>query len=325
MFPFFKRSQNKAAAPVPKEALEARLAKSRKGLTDRLFDAFLGQKAMSQELLSEVKHVLIAADFGVEVTESILKELPEVLSRRSLSDPSVVHMALKSCLLKRLPEGKAQELALDSPPSVLLVIGVNGVGKTTTIAKLAQRYAQQGKSVCVAAGDTFRAAAIEQLQVWGERLSIPIIAQQPGADSAAVVFDAWHSAKAKGHDLLIADTAGRLHNKDHLMAELTKIKKVLAKQQEGLPQECFLVLDATTGQAGLDQVKKFKDVLPISGIVLTKLDGTARGGIVFNIIQQFDLPIRFIGVGEQAHDLRLFDPEAFVDALLMKSQRNDSV
>jgi len=256
------------------------------------------------------------ADVGVEATTSIISQLEDRINEEKLDSGEAVQAALRE-ILADLLVGVEQPLELksDKKPTVILMVGVNGVGKTTTIGKLAKRYQSEGKRVMLAAGDTFRAAAVEQLQVWGERNNVPVVAQHTGADSASVLFDALQSAQAKGVDVLIADTAGRLQNKDNLMQELQKVVRVMQKIDPSAPHEVMLVLDAGTGQNAVSQARLFGEAVGVTGISLTKLDGTAKGGIIFAIAKQFGLPIRFIGVGEQIDDLRPFEAKAFVDAL----------
>jgi fused signal recognition particle receptor len=256
------------------------------------------------------------ADVGVTATSEIIESLTDKLERNQLKDGEALRKALRE-ELHGLLRDVAKPLQLDAgkKPFVILMVGVNGVGKTTTIGKLARKFQAEGKSVLLAAGDTFRAAAVEQLQVWGERNNVPVVAQHTGADSASVIYDAIQSAQSRGIDVVIADTAGRLQNKDNLMNELAKVVRVMKKLDESAPHEVMLVLDAGTGQNALSQAQVFQQAVGVSGITLTKLDGTAKGGIVFAIARQLQLPIRFIGVGEQAEDLRGFDAETFVDAL----------
>ncbi|MCP5163225.1 MAG: signal recognition particle-docking protein FtsY [Hahellaceae bacterium] len=292
------------------------LSRTRNSLADGLANLFLGAKNIDEELLEEIETLLLMADIGVEATRQIIATITEKVERKQLSDADSLYAALK-LELKGLLQDHAQPLTVDKSdgPFVILVVGVNGVGKTTTIGKLARYYQQQGKRVLLAAGDTFRAAAVEQLQVWGERNQVPVVAQHTGADSASVIFDAVQSAQAKGYDLVIADTAGRLQNKEHLMAELEKVVRVMRKLDDSAPHEVMLVLDAGTGQNALSQAQLFRQAVGVSGISLTKLDGTAKGGIIFAIAKQLGLPIRFIGVGEQIDDLRPFDAGEFVKAL----------
>lgn len=306
---------------VPKDAPLVRL-KSGLGKTRRLFSetfrALLSRKkAISQETLDDLETVLIQADVGVEITQYLIDALTKKLSSHQLNDGEALLSTLKSemiALLQPIEQPLAIEAA--SRPFVILVIGVNGAGKTTTIGKLASHFQQAGKKVMLAAGDTFRAAAVEQLAIWGERNGIPVIAQQNGADSASVIFDAVTSASARGIDVLLADTAGRLHTQNNLMEELKKIIRVIKKLDAAFPQEVLLVLDASVGQHGLAQAKQFSEAVGLSGIVMTKLDGSAKGGIIFSIAKQLGLPIRFIGVGEQIEDLQPFCAREFVEALL---------
>lgn len=276
----------------------------------------LGAKKIDGDLLEALEEQLLLADVGVDATQLIIDQLAEQVSRKELADGAALQSALKQQLTALLAD-HAQPLVIDQQrkPYVMVTVGVNGVGKTTTIGKLSRYLQLQGHSVMLAAGDTFRAAATEQLQKWGARNQVPVIAQHGGADSASVIFDAVQSARAKQVDVLIADTAGRLHNKDHLMEELKKIVRVIGKLDDSAPHEILLVIDASTGQNALAQVKHFQAAVGVSGIALTKLDGTAKGGIIFAISQQYALPVRFIGVGEQMDDLRPFDPEVFVAAL----------
>ncbi len=297
------------------------LSRTKANFTDGLASLFLGAKTIDDDLLEEIETQLLMADVGVEATGQIIERLTERVARKQLSDADALYQALKQELCGLL-EGQDQPLVVDSgkQPYVILVVGVNGVGKTTTIGKLAKRLQSEGKRVMLAAGDTFRAAAVEQLQVWGERNQVPVVAQHTGADSASVIFDAVQSAQSRGIDVVIADTAGRLQNKANLMAELEKVVRVMRKLDESAPHEVMLVLDAGTGQNALSQAKLFKEAVGVSGITLTKLDGTAKGGIIFAIAKQFELPIRFIGVGEQVDDLRPFQANEFVDALFARDE-----
>jgi len=292
------------------------LSRTRSKLSDGLAEIVLGEKTIDLNLLEDIETQLLSADVGIDATDQIVNNLKQQLGRKQLTEPEQFMTALRQELTNIL---KAVDTPLviqsEAKPFVILMVGVNGVGKTTSIGKLAKLYQSQGMSVMLAAGDTFRAAAVEQLQVWGERNDIPVIAQHTGADSASVIFDAYQSAKAKNVDVLIADTAGRLHTKDNLMNELEKIVRVLKKQDERLPDEILLVLDATTGQNALSQAESFDKTTTLTGIALTKLDGTAKGGVVFALAKRLSLPIRFIGVGEKIDDLRPFKAEDFVDAL----------
>ncbi len=292
------------------------LSKTRGRVTAGVQTLAPGEKAIDQAVLHDVEGQLLSADVGLEATDQIIGNLREKLDRRQLSDGEAFLAGLKQELQEILkPSSKALQIPESEIPFLLLVVGVNGVGKTTTIGKLAKKFQAEGRSVMLAAGDTFRAAAVEQLQAWGERNNVPVVAQATRADSASVIFDAAQSAKARNIDVLIADTAGRLHTKENLMIELEKIVRVLKKQDERFPQEIMLVLDATTGQNALNQVESFNKATTLSGITLTKLDGTAKGGVVFALAKRFGLPIRFIGVGEQVDDLQPFDAEQFTDAL----------
>ncbi len=278
-----------------------------------------GQKAVTKELLEELEANLLMADMGIETTTQIIKQLTDTLERDQLSDGEVLTATLKHNLQNMLqPCSQPLQIPQQDGPFVILVVGVNGVGKTTSIGKLAKRLQQQGHSVMLAAGDTFRAAAVEQLQTWGERNNIQVVAQHTGADSASVIFDALQSAKAKNIDVLIADPAGRLHTKSNLMDELKKIKRIMGKLDESAPHEVLLILDAGTGQNALSQARLFNEAVELTGIALTKLDGTAKGGIIFALANQLRVPIRFIGVGEQIDDLQDFDAKRFVDALFVK-------
>ncbi|RDL44807.1 signal recognition particle-docking protein FtsY [Marinomonas piezotolerans] len=308
------------AAPEPvlswSQRIKAGLARTRNGFGAGLSSIVMGSKKIDDDLLEELESQLLMADVGMEATQSLISTLTEKMNRKELKDGSAVLKTLKGELNDILVN---TEQVLDPTksdgPFVILMVGVNGVGKTTTIGKLAKKYQADGKSVMLAAGDTFRAAAVEQLQVWGERNNVPVVAQHTGADSASVIYDAIESAKARGVDVVIADTAGRLQNKANLMNELEKVVRVMKKLDVEAPHEVMLVLDAGTGQNALSQAKLFTEAVGVSGITLTKLDGTAKGGIIFAIAKQFGLPIRYIGVGEQVDDLRPFKSQEFVDAL----------
>ncbi|EAR62759.1 signal recognition particle-docking protein FtsY [Neptuniibacter caesariensis] len=296
--------------------IKSGLSKTKANLTEQLGNLFLGAKEIDEDLLEEIETLLLMADVGVEATTEIIGRLTDKVERKQLGDAQALQVALKEELAGLLHRSEEPlNIQCEKKPYVILMVGVNGVGKTTTIGKLAKRFQSEGKSVMLAAGDTFRAAAVEQLQVWGERNNVPVVAQHTGADSASVIYDAVQSAQAKGVDVLIADTAGRLQNKDNLMQELEKVVRVTKKLSPEAPHEVMLVLDAGTGQNALSQAKIFKDSVGVTGISLTKLDGTAKGGVIFAIAKQMDLPIRFIGVGEQIDDLRPFKSQEFVDAL----------
>lgn len=298
------------------ERIRSGLSRTKASLTTQIGELFGSSQSIDEDLLEELETLLLMADVGVEATTAIIGRLNEAVEKNELKDPAALQQALKrelSVLLQ--PVQQPLNLVSGQGTQVILVVGVNGVGKTTTIGKLAKRLQAEGKSVMLAAGDTFRAAAVEQLQVWGERNQVPVVAQHTGADSASVIFDALQSAQAKGIDVLIADTAGRLQNKDNLMNELSKVVRVMKKLDPQAPHEVMLVLDAGTGQNAISQAKQFREAVGVTGITLTKLDGTAKGGIIFAIAKQFELPIRFIGVGEQIDDLRPFSADEFVQAL----------
>jgi fused signal recognition particle receptor len=307
--------------PAPEsvyQRLKSQLARTRTGLGSILAN-LPGQKNINADLLEEIEASLLMADVGIDVTSKIINRLTQSLERQQLSDSTALTLALKHELLSILaPCSKPLRIPEQDNPYVILVVGVNGVGKTTTIGKLAKRLSAQGHSVMLAAGDTFRAAAVEQLQVWGQRNNIHVVAQHTGADSASVIYDGIQSAQSKGADVLIADTAGRLHTKSNLMEELKKVKRIMAKLDETAPHEVILVLDAGTGQNALSQAKLFNEAIGLTGLVLTKLDGTAKGGVIFALAKQSGIPIRFIGVGEGIDDLQDFNAETFVDALFVK-------
>lgn len=321
--------QNEPPVASPKAGffsrLKAGLSRTRDTLAHNLGSLLLGKKAIDQALLDELETRLLTSDVGTKATASILGELTEKLKRKELADSDALYAALKQLLQVMLQPSEAPLVipANTGKPFVILMVGVNGVGKTTTIGKLAKRFQGEGRSVMLAAGDTFRAAAVEQLQVWGERNNVPVVAQHTGADSASVIFDAYQSALAKKTDILIADTAGRLHNKSNLMQELEKVVRVLKKLDPDIPHETLLVLDATTGQNALSQARSFTDSVNVSGLVLSKLDGTARGGMVFAIAKELGLPLRFIGVGEKAEDLRPFVAAEFVNALFAGNENEN--
>jgi len=281
-----------------------------------LGNLFLGKKEIDEDLLEDIETQLLMADVGLDATTEIIDKLTERVARKQLADPQALYAELKGELAKLLHAVEAPlVLPTGAKPAVILVVGVNGVGKTTTIGKLAKRLQNEGNKVVLAAGDTFRAAAVEQLQAWGERNEVAVIAQHQGADSASVIFDAVQAAQSRNADVLIADTAGRLHNKSHLMDELSKVKRVMGKLDPTAPHEVLLVLDAGTGQNALNQAEQFIAAAGVTGIVLTKLDGTAKGGVIFALSKKFGLPVRFIGVGEGIDDLQPFSAQAFVDAL----------
>ena len=302
--------------------LRTALRRTRENLGGGLAGLFSRGRKIDAALIDEVEESLLGADVGVDLTDRIVADLHERLKRRRLADGAAVLEALREHMTEAL-EPVARSCEVPPPaalerPFVVLVVGVNGVGKTTTIGKLAHRFREGGYSVMLAAGDTFRAAAIDQLKVWGERNGVPVVSQQPGADPAAVVFDALQSATARSANVLIADTAGRLHTRTGLMDELAKVRRVLGRIDPAAPHETLLVLDATTGQNGLVQARRFTEAVRVSGLAVTKLDGTARGGVLFAIARELAIPIRYIGVGESVEDLRDFVPADFVDALLAR-------
>jgi len=302
--------------------LKQGLSKTSASLGEGMASLFLGKKAIDDDLLDELETRLLMADVGVEATSTIIGSLTKRVARKELADSGALYKALQEELGGLLkPVEQPLVINAEKQPYVILVVGVNGVGKTTTIGKLAKKLQGEGKKVMLAAGDTFRAAAVEQLQVWGERNSIAVIAQHTGADSASVIFDAVQAAKARGVDVLIADTAGRLHTKDNLMEELKKVRRVIGKLDETAPHEVLLVLDAGTGQNAINQTKQFNQAVTLTGLALTKLDGTAKGGVIFALAKQFGLPIRYIGVGEGIDDLRTFVAEDFVQALFAEKEQ----
>ena len=295
------------------EKLKAGLSKTKNAVFGRLDGLFKSFSKVDEDLLEELEEILITADVGVNVTESILDSLREKIRKEKITDPMEVKAALQVLLREKVGEGEGLDLSTN--PSVILVIGVNGVGKTTSIAKIANLLKKDGKSVLLAAADTFRAAAIDQLGVWADRVGVELIRHGEGSDPAAVVFDALSAAKKRGTDVVIVDTAGRLHNKKNLMDELAKINRVIERETPGASRETLLVIDATTGQNAILQAKEFKNAAPLTGLVLTKLDGTAKGGIVFSIKEELGIPVKFICVGEQIDDLQYFVADEFVSAL----------
>jgi fused signal recognition particle receptor len=297
--------------------LKQRLNRTSSKLTEGFASLVLGQKVIDDDLLEELETQLLTADLGVDATQTIINDLTQRVARKQLGDAETLFNALRDDMVKILqPSCQPLIIPEQQGPYVILMVGINGVGKTTTIGKMAKQFQNQGKSVMLAAGDTFRAAAVEQLQVWGERNDIAVISQQSGADSASVIYDGLQAAKARNVDILIADTAGRLHTQSNLMEELKKVKRVMSKLDAEAPHEIMLVLDAGTGQNALSQAVQFNEAVGVTGITLTKLDGTAKGGIIFAIAKKTSLPIRYIGVGETIDDLRPFQAEEFVDALL---------
>lgn len=304
-------------SPKADPALESRLNKTRSRFKDSLLNFFLGNKPIDDELLEDLESELIMADVGVDATARIMATLNDRVARAQLDDSTALRAALKDELREILtPVEQPLEIPESTQPFVILVVGVNGSGKTTTIGKLARKLTDGGLSVMLAAGDTFRAAAVEQLQTWGERNQVQVISQGSGADSASVIFDALQSAQAKNIDVLIADTAGRLHTQAGLMDELKKVKRVLGKLDVTAPHETLLVLDGGTGQNAINQAEQFNAAMSLDGLVVTKLDGTARGGVIFALAQKLGIPLRFIGVGETVGDLRVFQADEFVDAII---------
>ncbi len=289
------------------------LAKTRKSFSDKIGSLVMGEK-IDESFLDELEEALIASDVGTATASVVLKDLKERFKRKELATSDQVKDRLRQILTEIL-EKTSSKFELSAVPSVILVVGVNGTGKTTTIGKLAYRLQAEGKKVMLAAGDTFRAAASEQLSIWGERAGIPVIKHQEGADPAAVVFDAVSAARARSMEALIVDTAGRLHTKSNLMEELKKMKRILSRELPGAPHETLLVLDGNTGQNALVQARMFHETVPLTGIIVTKLDGTSKGGIVFAISKELSLPVKFVGIGEAIEDLRPFNPKEFVSAL----------
>jgi fused signal recognition particle receptor len=317
----FRKSKTPAAADKPEKTglfkrLRDGLSRTRHSLTEGIVDLVLGSKALDASLLEDIETTLLVADMGVDATREIIDRLTEQISLNQFADAEALMASLHRHMQAILaPCSQPLVIPDDKRPYVILMVGINGAGKTTTIGKLAHRFQQQGLKVMLAAGDTFRAAAVEQLQTWGERNGVPVISQSQGADSASVIFDALQSAQARDIDVLIADTAGRLHTQSNLMEELKKIKRVMAKLDPAAPHEVMLVVDAGTGQNAISQAQEFNQAVGLTGITLTKLDGTAKGGIIFAIAKQMNIPIRFVGVGEGLENLREFDAKEFVDAL----------
>ena len=283
-------------------------------LSDRLSDAIMGRSEVNEEMMDDLEEILITSDLGMDTTMHIMEKLKDTVSNESIKKPATVKIILKKVLTNLVDKGEALELTQEYP-LVILMIGINGGGKTTSIGKLANMYIQQGKTVILAAADTFRAAAGEQLEIWGDRIGVNVIRHEEGSDPSAVLFDACQAAKARGTDVLICDTAGRLQNKSNLMAELEKMNKVIDREFPEAARETLLVLDATTGKNAVSQVKEFGEVTDLSGVILTKLDGTAKGGIAITISDEFDMPIKYVGVGEGINDLKKFDPEGFIGGI----------
>lgn len=319
--------QSPEPAPPAKKglfsALRNGLQRTRNQFTQGLANAFLGEKIVDEALLKRIETHLLTADIGPAATQRLIADMTVRVKRRELDNSESLVAALQQALLEVLqPCQQAWDITSAQQPYVILVVGVNGAGKTTTIGKLARHLQAQGKSVMLAAGDTFRAAAIDQLKVWGERNQVPVVAQQPGADSASVIFDALAAAQSRKVDVLIADTAGRLHTQSHLMDELKKIKRVLGKLDAAAPHETMLVLDAGIGQNALRQAEQFNEAVTLNSLALTKLDGTAKGGVIFSLAETMRLPIRFVGVGEGIEDLQSFDAKEFVTALFAEESKN---
>jgi len=300
------------------ERLKSGVQKTRAGLVTRLEDMLQGAKEIDADLLDELEFTLISADIGVQTTEEILDRIKERVDRKLVGDASELEGLIREHLLEILQGSERPVARVAEPPAVILVVGVNGSGKTTTIGKLAHRFKAEERSVLLCAADTFRAAAIEQLEIWGQRTGTDVIRQKQGADPSAVLFDALQSARARKTDYVIVDTAGRLQTKTNLMAELEKMRRTASRVVPDAPHEVLLVLDATTGQNGLEQARKFTETSGVTGIVLTKLDGTAKGGIVIAIARELNIPIRYVGIGEKADDLLPFDPEKFIASLFEK-------
>src|SRR5438876_630842 len=301
--------------PTLLERLKSGVEKTRAGLVTRLEDALAGRKEIDSDLLDELEYTLVSADIGIKTTTEILERIRQQVDRKMVDDASELRGLISQHLLEVLQATERPLAHVDQPPAVVMVVGVNGAGKTTSIGKLVSRYKAEGRSVLLCAADTFRAAAIEQLEIWGERTSTEVIRQKPGADPSAVLFDALQAAKARKTDYVIIDTAGRLQTKTNLMAELEKMQRTAARVVPSAPHEVLLVLDATTGQNGLEQARRFTETSGVTGIILAKLDGTAKGGVVIAIARELNLPIRYVGVGEKADDLLPFDPEKFIQSL----------
>src|SRR5215207_9247018 len=315
------KAQEEAVEKELGQRFSKAIAKTRDSINNRLDQVFEGRKQIDEGLLDELEEMLISTDIGVQTTMQLLEAVRRGVSRQEINDLAALKAVMKSELLDILQHSRETGVASEEEvseaikPYVLMVVGVNGVGKTTTIGKLAQRIKNEGNDVLICAADTFRAAASDQLEIWAGRAGVPIVQQKQGTDPAAVLFDALQSAKAKGADVLIVDTAGRLHNKENLMAELEKMKRIAGREVQQAPHETLLVIDAVTGQNGLEQARQFMKVADVTGIVLTKLDGTAKGGIAVAISKELNLPIRYVGIGEQVDDLMVFDAESYVNGL----------
>lgn len=323
MFGWFTKKKNikkevqKNSTENPFQRLKERLAQTRDSFVQKIDAAFSGKKEIDQHLLDELEEILITADLGFSITNELIGNTKKLLSRNELNDPQVLKSIIKENILSYLLDAgkKREKVVPTSGPLVIMVVGVNGVGKTTSIAKLSHSFTQEGKKVLLVAADTFRAAATEQLKSWGERIGVEVSAPDKNTDPSSVVYDALEYSTTRDFDVIIIDTAGRLHTKVNLMEELKKIKRVTDKKIAGAPHEIFLVLDATTGQNSISQTRLFDDAVDLTGLILTKLDGTAKGGIIVNICHEFNIPVRFIGIGEKMDDLRIFTPHEFVDAV----------
>jgi fused signal recognition particle receptor len=304
-----------SSEPSLLDRLKSGVQKTRQGLVSHLETALAGRKEIDADLLEELESTLLGADIGIKTTQEILEIIRQRVDRKLVGDAQELRQLICDHLIEVLQATERPLPRLAEPPAVVLVVGVNGTGKTTTIGKLARLYGEEGRSVLLCAADTFRAAAIEQLEIWGQRTSTEVIRQQPGSDPSAILFDAIQAGRARKIDYVIADTAGRLHTKSNLMAELEKMRRTAARLIPGAPHEVLLVMDATTGQNGLEQARRFSETCGVTGIVLTKLDGTAKGGVVIPIARELNLPIRYVGIGEKPEDLLPFEPEKFVASL----------
>lgn len=323
-----EKTQKQAPLVVQEDAgglfqrLKSRLSKTRSSFVSKVDELFLGKKVIDDELLDELEEILVTADLGVGTTQELIDAARKKVDRKELSEPAALKKVLKEKIAEFIHSSdQSAELVMpDEGPFVIMVVGVNGVGKTTTIGKIAHKFVSSGQSVMLVAGDTFRAAAVEQLKIWGKRVGVDVVSQQSGADPSSVVFDAMDYGKKRNVDVIIVDTAGRIHTKVNLMEELKKIKRVMGKKIPDAPHEVMLVIDSTTGQNGISQARLFSESVDITGLTLTKLDGTAKGGIIVNICREFNIPIRFIGIGEQMSDLRDFDADEFVEALFDETE-----